>query len=83
MRYRPSVADRVDPALLEEVRALVDAYRVSCLWFLQVDYYPETEAEIIGVLGAIERHGDVAAYRQAARLRAWLSQSSSAPSAGS
>jgi hypothetical protein len=35
------------------------------------------------VLNYIERHGDVAGYRRAARWRQWLSAHSSAPSAGS
>ena len=32
--------------LLQSVRALVEEYRDTCLWFLPVDYYPETADQI-------------------------------------
>ena len=63
------------------IDALVDRYRARCLWFLRADYYPTTDAERLRLLTYIEQHGDVAAYRQAGKLKRWLSQSSSAPSA--
>lgn len=64
------------------VRELVDDYRAQCLWFLREDYYPTTDRERARVLDLIERHGNVEAFRRAASLRLWLSQSSSdAPSA--
>ena len=62
------------------IDALVDRYRGRCLWFLRSDYYPTTDAERLRLLTYIERYGDVAAYRQAGKLKRWLSQSSSAPS---
>ncbi len=66
---------------MEAVRALVDEYRTTCLWFLRQDYYPQNVEEAWRVLEQIERHGDLAAFRRAAELRQWLSRNSSAPSA--
>jgi hypothetical protein len=62
---------------------LVDEYRVRCLWFLRADYYPSTHEERLRVLGYIEGHGDLEAFRRAGELRRWLSRTSSARSAGS
>jgi hypothetical protein len=70
-----------DQSSMEQVRALVDEYRSTCLWSLRRDYYPQTPEEACRVLEQIERHGDVAAFRKAAELRQWLSRNSSAPSA--
>jgi hypothetical protein len=68
-------------SVMASVHALVDEYRARCLWYLREDYYPKTPAEACRVLEAIERHGDVAAFRKAAALRRWLSRNSNAPSA--
>jgi hypothetical protein len=62
---------------------LVDEYRLRCLWFLRPGYHPTSDQERLRVLRAIEKHGDREAYRRAAGLRAWLSQTSSVASAGS
>jgi hypothetical protein len=70
-----------EQTVMQQVNALVDEYRVRCLWFLREDYYPETAADALRVLGYIERHGDVAAFQKAASLKQWLLQNSSAPSA--
>jgi len=67
----------------EAVNRLVDDYRLQCLWFLRPDYYPATTEARLKVLAYVQRHGDREAYRRAAELRRWLSQSSSTPSAGS
>ena len=69
-----------DPAIVA-VDEIVDQYRDQCLWFLRQDYYPATNAERLRILQYIERYGDLDAYRRAARLKRWLLQSSSAPSA--
>jgi hypothetical protein len=82
VRYDLGVTDN-NPAAMAEVRELVDEYRASCLWFLRRDYQPATREEALRVLDAIARHGDVAAFRRAERLRAWLSPTSSAPSVAS
>lgn len=66
-----------------ELRRLVDDYRTRCLWFLRDDLYPETPEEALRVLQQIERHGDREAFIRAGRIRQWLSQTSSEPSAGS
>lgn len=74
----------MERVLAPEVAAidrLVDRYRDRCLWFLRPDYYPATDSERLHVLAYIERYGDLEAYRQAARLKRWLLQSSNAPSA--
>ena len=77
------------PPVLDEreafdaVNRLVEEYRVRCLWFLREDFYPSTLAERLRVLGYIERHGDLEAFRRAAELKTWLSRNTSAPSAGS
>ncbi len=69
------------PGLVRAVRALVDEYRASTLWFLAADYYPGTDEQIRRTLDRIERYGDRRAFQEAARLRQWLSRISSAPSA--
>jgi hypothetical protein len=81
------VYDRtMDPEAVEvaaSINRLVDEYRTRCLWFLRPDYYPATHEEQLRVLGYVERYGDVAAYRRAARLRQWLLHPSKAASADS
>ena len=67
---------------MSEVRLLVDRYRQRCLWFLRLDYYPETADDALRVLRAIEAHGDAEAFRQAAALRQWFLLHSSERSAG-
>jgi hypothetical protein len=65
------------------IDALVDEYRVRCLWSLRPDYYPRTTRERLRVLESIQRYGDLAAYHRASTLREWLSQTSSEVSAAS
>lgn len=65
------------------VDAIVDECRVRCLWFLRRDYYPRTDAERLRVLSAIQERADLALYRRAGRLKAWLSRTSSGASASS
>ena len=64
------------------VDALVEEYRLRCLWFLRADYRPTSDEERLQVLREIEKHGDREAFRRARELRAWLSLTSSAASAG-
>ena len=52
----------VQSELLQSVRALVEEYRDRCLWFLPVDYYPETADQIRRTLDHIDRHGDRRAF---------------------
>jgi hypothetical protein len=68
---------------LDEVRALVDRYRVTCLWYLRDDWVPRTPAEAARALEAIQKHGDLEAFRTAGRLRDWFSRSTGESSAGS
>jgi len=63
------------------LRQLVDDYRAQCLWFLRDDYYPVSASEREQVLRAIERYGDLTAFRRVNEVRRWLSQRSSETSA--
>ncbi len=65
----------------DAVHALVDAYRSQCLWYLAEDYYPSSLHEFERILDAIQRHGDVAGFQRAAKLKACLSPTSSEESA--
>jgi hypothetical protein len=75
------VSSRED--LERQVDTLVDTCRTGCLWFLRPDYYPRTDRERLRVLDAIQKHAGLDAFRQAARLKRWLSPLSSETSAGS
>jgi hypothetical protein len=66
---------------LARVRELTDRYRSRCLWFLRDDYYPATAGQVLRVLDQIERHGNRAAFLEAAEIRKCLSPNSSEPSA--
>lgn len=68
--------------MMRQVHALMDEYRLKCLWYMRKDYYPETPIAAQRVLEAIERHGDMAAFKKAATIRQWLSRNSNVPSAG-
>jgi hypothetical protein len=78
---RPMDPEPADVA--DSINRLVDEYRTRCLWFLRSDYYPSIREEQLRVLGYVERYGDVAAFRRAARLRQWLLHPSNAASADS
>ncbi|HMB54395.1 MAG TPA: hypothetical protein VKU40_13835, partial [Thermoanaerobaculia bacterium] len=65
-----------------ELRQLTDDYRVQCLWFLRRDLYPADREQALRVLRYIETHGDREGFIRAARLRRWLSPTSSEPSGG-
>ena len=67
--------------VMSRVSELVVRYRTQCLWFLRSDYYPTTVADARQVLDYIQRYGDLEAFRQAGRLKQWLSRNSSAASA--
>jgi hypothetical protein len=69
--------DEIDAAF----RALMEAQRSRCLWYFRSDWQPATVEEMLRVLDAIERHGDRAAFLEAARIRAALAAGSSLPSA--
>jgi hypothetical protein len=67
----------------EALRRLVDEYRGRCLWFLRADYYPATSEEAMRVLDAIQRYGDLDAFRRAGELKRWVLAPSSGKSASS
>ena len=60
--------------------ALVVAQRTRCLWFLREDLALDDLAVQGIALDAIQRHGGLAAFREAGELKRWLSLSSSATS---
>ena len=60
--------------------ALVVAQRTRCLWFLREDLALDDVAVQGIALDAIQRHGALAAFREAGELKRWLSQTSSATS---
>ncbi|CAN5786257.1 hypothetical protein BH24ACI5_BH24ACI5_16830 [soil metagenome] len=78
-----TIEERPVEAVLDKVHALVDRYRGRCLWFLATDYYPQTRAEVLRILGDLERRGDREAFSAAASIRQWLSPTSNDTSAGS
>ena len=65
----------------EQLVALMGRYRVRCLWFLAEDFVPATPEQAMQVLDYIERYGDREGFRQARRLKQWLSPSISEISA--
>ena len=67
----------------DPLKGFVDRYRAQCLWFLRPDYYPATHEAQLRVLDLIQRYGDREAHVQAATIRQWLLQHSSAGSATS
>jgi hypothetical protein len=73
----------LDERAAAAIRELVDRYRAQCLWFLRIDYYPQTPDDVDRVLQLIEQHGDLEALRRVATVRQWLSPPSSVTSAGS
>jgi hypothetical protein len=77
----PLRSDSTPPLAAAEVAvaidALVDEYRTRCLWSFPSGYYPRTTGERLRILNAIERNGDLAAYRRVSTLRQWLSRLSS------
>jgi hypothetical protein len=79
-----TIVPMIDSAqdLAAAVRRLADEYRDRCLWFLRDDFQPDTPEGQWQVLDYIERYGDLAGYRRARVLKRWLSQHTSAPSAG-
>jgi hypothetical protein len=79
---RPAGDIQVDAARVD-LSALVDRYRTRCLWFLRPDYYPATDAEVLRVLGYLERYGDREAFTRAGSIRRWLSPPSNDASADS
>ena len=56
----------------KELAELIEECRDRCLWFLRPDYMPKTPEEVRRVLDLIERYGDLAGYRRAEEIKAWL-----------
>ena len=88
LRYLPTVTQNhpgrsLTAAESQAITELMARYRATCLWFLKENFIPTTVPEALQVLDAIEQHGDLAAFRETRRLRAWLSPASSAISAAS
>jgi len=68
--------------IAEKLTPLVNKYRSRCLWFLREDFIPASLEEALLVLNSLEKYGDREAFIEARRIREWLSQTSSAASAG-
>jgi hypothetical protein len=88
LRYLPTVTENhparnLNAAESQAITKLMARYRERCLWYLKENFVPTTLPEALQVLDAIEQHGDLAAFRETRRLRAWLSPASSAISAAS
>jgi hypothetical protein len=65
---------------MAEIEALVEQNRVTCLWFLDAAFRPDTPAKAMQALESIVRHGSRDAFVRASELREWLLQASSSPS---
>ncbi|MBR3582580.1 MAG: hypothetical protein IKO01_03955 [Kiritimatiellae bacterium] len=59
-----------------EYRAVVEDCRATCLWSMGDVLHPRSERQLEQVLSAIERNGNLAAYRRAGEIRKWLSPDS-------
>ena len=68
-------------AFWRELHALVDEYRVQCLWFVKRDYYPRSREGALRMLEYVQKSGDLRGFKQAGELKQWLSQHSSVASA--
>lgn len=68
-------------AVLKDARRLMDEHRVDSLWFMRPDEVPRSVVQWMQVMAWIEQRGDRVAYKQARRIREWLSRVSKEPSA--
>jgi hypothetical protein len=75
------MSSELDSGFVLEVRRLLEEYRAQCLWFLRNDYVPSEPADVLRILETIEARADRSGYVRARRLKQWLLQRSSAPSA--
>lgn len=61
------------PAEIEaRVASLVERNRLRCFWYNREDWVPSGRDEMIRALRAIQRHGDLEAFRAAGEILAWL-----------
>ena len=58
----------------DEYQAVVNDYRMQCLWFTDCGEKPENEIQLEQILNSIETHGDMNAFKRVGRIRKWLSQ---------
>ena len=72
--------DRTFEELRPEIQALIQDYRLQCLWFLIPEFVPANPEQALRALYSIERYGDRRAFIRARELRACLLQSSNATS---
>ena len=56
-----------------EYKALAEECRATCLWSMEDALHPRSEAQLELVLSAIEKHGDLSAFRRAGEIRKWRS----------
>lgn len=55
----------------------LEIHRETSLWYVRADYLPQTPDEQLRILQAIQRRCDLAAFKEAGVLSAWLSGSPS------
>jgi hypothetical protein len=67
----------------QRFETFLETHRETSLWYVRADYVPRTPDEQLRILQAIQRRCDLAAFKEAGVLSAWLSRHSSATSAGS
>lgn len=56
----------------EKLRTLIEDYRSMCLWSFPEDFKPTNRDQVMMALEAVERYGDLSAYRRAGEIRQWL-----------
>lgn len=57
----------------QELKSVVDDYRMTCLWFANDVYHPQNQIQLEQILSAIESSGDMNAFKRVGRIRKWLS----------
>ena len=73
----------IDGDRRNHINELIEAQRAVCLWYLRSDYFPTTDVERVRVLDAIQKYGDLEAFRRAGEFKQWLLRHSSEVSVGS
>ena len=56
----------------KELRSMIEKYRTRCFWNMAKDFMPRTKEQAVLALQRLEQYGDLAAYRYAGSVKAWL-----------
>ena len=54
----PLYSSRMSPAISREIRELIEANRTRALWWLPLDYFPDTDEAVKRTLQRIAARGD-------------------------